>query len=110
MEVVTVSDETDSVVVKEDGHYLPWVGILTKIAAVLVIGFSITFYVYRDQLKEDTIAVLNQDTYEDTQKAYEETVKALNLISKHLNAGKEQTRKLAKFSEAEKMVEESIVN
>jgi hypothetical protein len=92
------------------GHYLPWVGTLTKLAAVLVVLLGVTFYLNREQVKEETLTLLETDTYEDTQKAYEETVKALNLISKHLNAGKAQTMKLAKFNEAEKAVQESIVN
>lgn len=96
---------------EKETHYLPWIGTLTKIAAVMVVGLLITFYVYREQVKEETLTtLLETDTYEDTQKAYEETMKALNLISKHLNTGKEQTMKLAKFSEAEELVEESIVN
>ena len=96
---------------KDNQHYLPKFGMLSKIAAVLVIGISITFYVYREQVKEEAVAsILQTDTYEDTQKAYEETMKALALISRQLNAGKEQTMKLAKFSEAEEIVQESIVN
>lgn len=91
-------------------HYIPWFGTLSKIAAVLVVALGIVFYINREQVKEDTISLLETDTYEDTQKAYEETVKALNLLSKHLNKGKEQTMKLAKFNEAEEVVQESIVN
>ena len=64
-----------------------------------------------DQVKEETVAsILQTDTYEDTQKAYQETMKALALISRQLNAGKKQTMKFAKFSEAEEVVKESIVN
>jgi len=97
--------------VEKETHYLPWIGTLTKIAAVLLVGLLVTFYVYREQVKEDTLAtLLETDTYEDTQKAYEETMKALNLISKHLNTGREQTMKLAKFNEAEELIEESIAN
>jgi len=95
---------------EKETHFLPWVGTLSKIAAVLIVLLSVTFYVYREQVKEETLTLLETDTYEDTQKAYEETVKALNLISKHLNKGKEQTMKLAKFHEAEEVVEESIMN
>ena len=107
--------ESDQIVEKEKNeehrHYLPWFGTLSKIAAVLVVVLTITFIVYREQVKEDSLAsILQSDTYEDTQKAFEETMKALNLISKHLNAGKRQTMKLAKFSEAEEVIEKSIVN
>ncbi len=107
--------ESDQIVEKEKNeehrHYLPWFGTLSKIAAVLVVVLTITFIVYREQVKEDALAsILQSDTYEDTQKAFEETMKALNLISKHLNAGKRQTMKLAKFSEAEEVIEKSIVN
>ena len=107
--------ESDQIVEKEKNeehrHYLPWFGTLSKIAAVLVVVLTITFIVYREQVKEDALAsILQSDTYEDTQKAFEETMKALNLISKHLNAGKRQTMKLVKFSEAEEVIEKSIVN
>ncbi len=92
-------------------HYLPWFGILSKIAAVLVVVITITFFIYREQVKEEAVAtVLQTDTYEDTQKAYEETMKALMLISKHLNEGKEQTMKIAVFDEAKETIEESIIN
>jgi hypothetical protein len=107
--------ESDRVTIKEtdkkDRHYLPWYGTMSKIAAVLVVGLIVTFFVYRDQIKEDTVAtILQTDTYEDTQKAYEETMKALALISKQLNAGRQQTMKFAKFSEAEEVIKESIAN
>ncbi len=110
-----VQSKTDKRVAREtkkgNQHYLPGFGMLSKIAAVLVIGISITFYMYREQVKEEAVAsILQTDTYEDTQKAYEETMKALALISRQLNAGKEQTMKLAKFNEAEEIVQESIVN
>jgi len=96
---------------KDNQHFLPGFGMLSKIAAVLVLGISITFYMYREQVKEEAVAsILQTDTYEDTQKAYEETLKALALISRQLNAGKEQTMKLVKFSEAEELVKESIIN
>ena len=114
-EVLNLEDKTKVKAAKsteeKEAHYLPWIGTLTKIAAVLVVGLLVTFYVYREQVKEDTLAtLLETDTYEDTQKAYEETMKALNLISKHLNTGKKQTMKLAKFNEAEEIIEESIAN
>ncbi len=96
---------------KKEQHYLPWFGTLIRIAAVMVVGLIITFFVYRDQVKEETVAtILQTDTFEDTQKAYQETMKALALISKQLNAGKQQTMKLAKFSEAEEVIKESIAN
>jgi len=116
-EIITrvLKSESDQINDKEKDvntrHYLPWYGTLSKIAAVLVVGITITFFIYRDQVKEEAVAsILQTDTYEDTQKAYEETMKALNLISKQLNVGKEQTMKLTKFSEAQEVVEKSIAN
>lgn len=95
---------------------IPWLAQIARIAAIIIVGLSIVFIVQKNwstTSKEAGVvssSLLENDTYEDPQKAYEETVKALRLISAQLNEGKRQTMKLAVFNEAEKTIRESIIN
>lgn len=96
----------------------PWLTQITRIAAIIIVGLSIVFIIQKNwstenkEARADAVAssLLEKDTYEDPQKAYEETVKALRLISAQLNEGKRQTMKLAVFNEAEETVKESMIN
>jgi len=92
----------------------PWYTQIARIAAIIIVGISIVFIVEKNRIQdnEEVIAssLLEKDTYEDPEKAYEETVKALRIISAQLNEGKRQTMKLAIFNEAEETVKGSIIN
>lgn len=80
--------------------YLNWL----KLAACLVLVVSAVL-VWRNR-KTEKLAVqrTEKDTFEDPQKAYEETRKALLLVSVQLNRGKSYAREIRKINEAEELV------
>ncbi|MGK7395442.1 MAG: hypothetical protein ACNS62_12775 [Candidatus Cyclobacteriaceae bacterium M3_2C_046] len=75
-----------------------------KMAAViaLVISFVIG-YQYLDQSNHPAVAELG--TYEDPEAAYEETKKALLLISAQLNKGQQYAQEITRIHEAKEKVE-----
>lgn len=75
-----------------------------QIAAAIVLLLSIGALVINRQMNlSDNTSATNQivveDTFEDPQLAYEETKKALLLISSKLNKGSELTTEFVKFSQ-----------
>lgn len=84
-----------------------WYGWM-KYAAVLLmaagLGYSIFSYQQKRQVEETSGDMAFTDTYSDPKVAYKETQRALKLLSKNLNTGKEQMEKLSYFHEATQMV------
>lgn len=83
-------------------HKINW-----QIAAAVVILFTTSVLIInRQKGSRDTISASNQivveDTFEDPQLAYEETKKALLLISNKLNKGNAYTAEFVKFSQSQK--------
>lgn len=80
-----------------------------KYAAVLLmaagVGYSIFSYQQKRHVEETSGELAFTDTFSDPQVAYQQTQKALKLLSKNLNTGKEQMEKLSYFHEATQMVE-----
>lgn len=78
-----------------------------KYAAILLVALGVGHSVYNFQQKNN--AQDNQlafrDTFDDPKVAYEETQKALAIISKNLNKGKTQMEKLSYFNEATGMIQ-----
>lgn len=74
-----------------------------RVAAVLLILVAVSFVVTRTLQKQQQKVVL-ADTYESPEDAFEETKKALLMISKNIGKGKEQAMKLTKFSKAEEKI------
>jgi hypothetical protein len=78
-----------------------------KYAAVLLVALGVGHSVYNFQQKnritDDQFAF--RDTFDDPKVAYEETQKALAILSKNLNKGKEQMEKLSYFNEATGMIQ-----
>ena len=72
-------------------------------AAVILILFFVTIH-QRYIAVRDQATVLVQDTFDDPEKALEETKKALLLVSEKWNKGKENITKLAEFNKAEKII------
>lgn len=82
-------------------HKINW-----QVAAAILLLFSAgVIFINRQVSFRDSISSTNSsveiDTYEDPQLAFEETKKALLLISSNLNKGNEYTAKLSKFSETQ---------
>lgn len=80
-----------------------WQGWMKYAAAVLVAaGLLYSADSFRDK-KTDAMAFA--DTYSDPKLAYEQTQRALQLLSKNLNRGKNEMQKIAYFNEATSIVE-----
>lgn len=82
-------------------------GDVLKVAAVGLILITAGYFIKEEVEKEDAQPLLT-DTFEDPQKAFEETKKALQLISNNFNKGRKQAKKVATFSEAQEQVKENI--
>jgi hypothetical protein len=76
---------------------------LLKLAACLVLVLS-AVWIFRNEQQSKPTTLTELDTYEDPQKAYEETRKALLLVSAQLNRGKSYASEIRKINEAEEVV------
>jgi len=106
---ISVSDGFDEKLIekikekKGDGKHR-YLNIYYKIAAaVILILFVITVDQRFIAVKEKATTIV-QDTFEDPEKALEETKKALLLVSEKLNKGKTNIIKLSEFNKAEKVI------
>jgi len=72
-------------------------------AAVILILFVVTIH-QRFIAVRDKATVLVQDTFDDPEKALEETKKALLLISEKWSKGKDNIARLSEFNKAEKII------
>ncbi|MCK7555132.1 hypothetical protein MKQ70_08975 [Chitinophaga sedimenti] len=77
-----------------------------KVAAVITMAFGLGYSISQFETKKETVA-LRTDTYDDPQKAFEETQRALKLIAKNMNKGTRQMEKLAYFNEATEKVRDN---
>lgn len=79
-----------------------------KYAAVLLMAAGLTYSVQQFKAKQDkdktTLAFNQEDTFNDPDKAYAATKKALELLAKNLNKGTAQVQKLSYFNEATEMI------
>ncbi|MBO9154340.1 hypothetical protein ACFOTA_19150 [Chitinophaga sp. GCM10012297] len=76
-----------------------------KYAAVLLAAAGIVYSINQHQVKLHGDATAFKDTYSDPKLAYEQTQRALQLLSRNLNKGKKEMEKLSYFNEAKGMVE-----
>lgn len=72
-------------------------------AAVILILFFVTIHQRFIAVREKATVIV-QDTFEDPEKALEETKKALLLVSEKWNKGKNNIVKLSEFNRAEKII------
>lgn len=81
-----------------------FLGILYKVAAALLLILS--FVVINDRFirVKDQAKQIVEDTFNDPEKALEETKKVLLFMSEKLNRGKEEITRLNKFRKAEEVV------
>lgn len=79
-----------------------------KIAAVVVIFFGISFFVYNkmDSPKGNEVSEF-VDTYEDSELAFAEVKNALMLVSTTINDGMQHAEKLSEFHKATEELEHS---
>ncbi|MDH5598374.1 MAG: hypothetical protein OEY34_04590 [Cyclobacteriaceae bacterium] len=75
-----------------------------RVAAVILVIIT-TLYIVREEYRNnETVLEPLTDTFEDPKEAFEETKKALLLLSKNLGKGKTQVNKIKVFNEAENTV------
>lgn len=72
-------------------------------AAVILILFFVTIHQRFIKVREKATTMV-QDTFKDPEKAFEETKKALLLVSEKWNKGKNNITKLSEFNKAEKII------
>jgi hypothetical protein len=73
-----------------------------KYAAIFLIAVGLGYAGRQYQQKQERMDVVlaQRDTYDDPEKAYAVTKKALQLLAKNLNKGTSQVQKLSYFNEA----------
>lgn len=76
-----------------------------KIAAGLAVVIMATWFI-RNEIRETTPQAV-VDTYDDPKLAFEETKKALLMISKSFGTAEEQTRKINLFNEAQEEIQKN---
>lgn len=74
-----------------------------RIAAGLAVVIAATWFI-RNEVRESTPQAV-VDTYDDPKMAFEETKKALLMISKSFGTAEEQARKINMFNEAQKEIQ-----
>lgn len=79
-----------------------------KYAAALLMAAGLTYSVQQYRIKQDqtnnALVLHQEDTYDDPEKAYAATKKALELLAKNLNKGTAQVQKLNYFNEATEII------
>ena len=79
-----------------------------KVAAVLFILSAAIFFSVQDY-RDNQVAIQEQlDTYEDPKKAFEETKRALMMLSQSMGKGTSQAQKVSVFHEAQETVKKDI--
>jgi low affinity Fe/Cu permease len=74
-----------------------------KIAAGVAVLIAAVFFVRQEIQKTDTVAM--EDTFDDPQKALEETKKALLMISKGFGQAEKQAKKINMLNEAQETIQ-----
>ncbi|MBX2962183.1 MAG: hypothetical protein KF687_06700 [Cyclobacteriaceae bacterium] len=74
-----------------------------RIAAGVAVLLAAVYFVRQEVRNDNTIAV--EDTFDDPQKAFEETKRALLMISKGFGNAEQQARKINMFNEAQEKIQ-----
>lgn len=92
---------------KNDNQIRLYIEKMVKVAAVILIVAVAIFFIREDyELKKEKMDPVISDTFEDPQKAFEETKKALMLVSRQFNKGQKHAAKLGAFDEATDKVQD----
>ncbi|HNP19399.1 MAG TPA: hypothetical protein PKL31_13260 [Fulvivirga sp.] len=89
--------------VQKPGRMVELFSNIAKVAAVGLIVIVAGYFI-RQEMKKDEIKPYLTDTFDDPQKAFEETKKALELISRNFNKGRKEAKKITTFNEAQEKV------
>jgi hypothetical protein len=84
-----------------------WLQNAGKVAAVTFIVAAAAVFIRQDyESKKEKIDPVLADTFEDPQRAFEETKKMLMLVSRQFDKGKKHAQKLTVFDEATEKVQQ----
>ncbi|MBX2967513.1 MAG: hypothetical protein KF845_15330 [Cyclobacteriaceae bacterium] len=89
---------------RKEGRVVKWVAASMRIAAGVAVLLAAIYFV-RQELRSDTAMASAEDTFEDPQQAFEETKKALLMISKGFGRAEQQAKKINMFNEAQEKVQ-----
>lgn len=90
------------------GKVVRWFYDIAKVAAVVLILVTAGYFVREEYInKKDKMNPYISDTFEDPKEAFEETKKALMLISKNFNKGRKEVQKVGVFNEAQEKIKET---
>lgn len=93
---------------KAKGRLVTLVNYSLRIAAGIAV-LLLSIYFVRQEIRQDNpIAV--EDTYDDPQRAFEETKKALLMISKGFGTAEQQAKKINVFNEAQEKIQTPLTN
>ncbi len=92
--------------VKKKSKIIELFGNVVKVAAVGLILITAGYFI-KEELSKEEMKPYVSDTFEDPEKAFEETKKALQMISKNFNKGRKEVKKLSTFNEAQEKVKEN---
>lgn len=79
-----------------------------RMAAGVAVLLAAIYFVRQEIRRDDTLAV--EDTYTDPQQAFEETKKALLMISKGFGNAEQQAKKINAFNEAQEKIQDPATN
>lgn len=83
---------------------------IAKVAAVGLVLATAAFFVREEYIdKKDHMGPYLADTFEDPKEAFEETKKALMVISKNFNKGRKEAQKVGALNEARQKIRETAV-
>jgi low affinity Fe/Cu permease len=103
----SVNEQFDKTVLgqlkKPQGRVTNLVQTSLKIAAGVAVLLAAVFFVRQEIRKNDTVAM--EDTFDDPQKALEETKKALLMISKGFGRAEQQAKKINLINEAQDKIQ-----
>jgi hypothetical protein len=89
---------------KEKPAVIGWLGPLWKAAAAIVIIAGLLFVFKKSDIPGKQLAYAEKDTFSDPQKAYQETKRALMLISHNLRTGNSCVAEIKKINQAEQII------
>lgn len=91
-----------------EGKVVRWFYDMAKVAAVALILITAGYFVREEYInKKDKMDPYIADTFEDPKEAFEETKKALMLISKNFNKGRKEVQRVGVFNEAQEKIKET---
>ena len=104
-----VLEQIEEAPVKKEAKVLQLFNRYYKVAAVIVMVIGLSYFVTRTIKRQEKEQLQVADTFQNPEDAFEETKKALLLISNKIGKGKSQVVKLSEFSKTEEKIKNKDV-